>query len=321
MQQATRAQLEMILWALIVGASFPAVELISEELPPLLLTAIRFAIAALAIWLIVQRAPDRWPSLPALAVYSAMGLSHAAFFAAMFWAAHHATALSMAAIYVSVPLMAYCLGLGFRVEAATIRLLSILALGAIGALALAMAQNVGQLEGLRLGIGEAVFFLGCVGAALYPVLSKWGLRRGWLSQQAGLRAFWSLLAGGALIGTLGLVMETPVALVKMTLRDSLLVIYLGLFSSAITFWLMQRATGVLTPGTVTAYSYLTPFFSMFVLLFLEPQRIGLHWVPGSLMVLLAIALLLSPDAPKALAGPFRSGALIRVLQRLKRRVR
>ncbi|MCT7376859.1 hypothetical protein [Chelativorans salis] len=39
----------MLLWALIVGLSFPAVALMSEGLPPLFLTALRFAIAALAL--------------------------------------------------------------------------------------------------------------------------------------------------------------------------------------------------------------------------------------------------------------------------------
>ena len=43
------SHLGMLLWALIVGSSFPAVGMMSEGLPPLLLTAIRFAVAALAI--------------------------------------------------------------------------------------------------------------------------------------------------------------------------------------------------------------------------------------------------------------------------------
>lgn len=45
----TRAHLGMLLWALFVGLSFPAVGLLSDDLPPLLLTAMRFAIAALVL--------------------------------------------------------------------------------------------------------------------------------------------------------------------------------------------------------------------------------------------------------------------------------
>ena len=84
----------------------------------------------------------------------------------------------------------------------------------------------------------------------------------------------------------------------MTLSDVLVLAYLGVFSSGMTFWLQQRATAVLTPGAVTAYSYLVPFVSMLLLFIEQPQRIGWHWLPGSLLVLLAIALLLRRDEVK-----------------------
>lgn len=302
MQGVARAHSGMLLWALIVGLSFPAVGLMSEGLPPLLLTAIRFAIAALAVWPLVWRKPDLWPSLPGLALYAFMGLCLAGFFGTMFWAAHRATALSMASLYVSVPLLAYCLGRGFGVEPRAGRLLGILALGAVGALGLAWAETGGQLGELQFGIGEAVFFVGCLATALYPVLSKWGLGRGWLSHRAAVRTFWSLLTGGVLIGLLGLIWEAPQALATMTLSDALLLAYLGVFSSGMTFWLLQRATAVLTPGAATAYTYLVPFVSMLLLFIGQPQRIGWHWLPGGLLVMLTIALLLRRDAIKRHSG-------------------
>jgi drug/metabolite transporter (DMT)-like permease len=55
---------------------------------------------------------------------------------------------------------------------------------------------------------------------------------------------------------------------------------------------------VLTPGAVTAYSYLVPFVSMLLLFIGQPQHIGWHWLPGSLLVMLAIALLLRRDVTR-----------------------
>ena len=292
----TRAHLGMLLWALFVGLSFPAVGLMSEGLPPLLLTSIRFSIAALALLPLLLRQDERWPSLSGLLLYALMGLSLAGFFGTMFWAAHRVSALSMATLFVSVPLLAYCIGRGLGVEQPAGRLLAILALGALGALALAVAENNGDLAQLKFGFGELAFFFGCIASAMYPVLSKWGLQRGVLAPQAGLRTFWSLLMGAMLIGALGLVWEQPTALARMNLRDVALVIYLGVFSSGMTFFLQQRATAVLTPGAVTAYSYLVPFVSMLLLFIGQPQRIGWHWLPGSLLVVLAIALLLRRGA-------------------------
>lgn len=294
-RRTTLAHLGMLLWALFVGLSFPAVGLMTEGLPPLLLTAIRFSIAALALLPLFWRQPDRWPSLGGLLLYGLMGLSLAGFFGTMFWAAHKISALSMATLFVSVPLLAYCMGRGLGVEQPAGRLVAILAVGAIGAIGLAWAENGGNFTGLEVGRGEGVFFLGCVASALYPVLSKWGLRRGWLASQAVLRTFWSLLIGALLIAAMGLAWERPGALAYMTTRDVALVAYLGVFSSGMTFFLQQRATSVLTPGAVTAYSYLVPFVAMVLLFIEQPQRIGWHWLPGSLLVILAIGLLLKRD--------------------------
>ena len=293
---ARRAHLGMLLWVLIVGLSFPAVGLMSEGLPPLLLTAIRFVIAALAIWPLVWRTQSHWPSLSGLALYAIMGLSLAGFFGTMFWAAHRTSALSMATLYVSVPMLAYYLGRLFGVEQRAVPLLGILLLGAVGALGLAWAETGGRPSELQLGLAEAAFFVGCVASALYPVLSKFGLNRGWLSQRAEVRTFWSLLTGSVLVGLLALITEMPQQLMTMTLMDALLLTYLGVLSSGVTFWLTQRATAVLTPGAVTAYSYLVPFVSMLLLFIDQPQRIGWHWLPGSLLVVFAISLLLNRDA-------------------------
>ncbi|MEQ6918038.1 DMT family transporter [Halomonas aquatica] len=297
-QSARAAHLGMMLWAVLVGLSFPAVGAMSE-LPPLSLTSLRFLIACAGLWWLVRRSPTFLPGWRELPLYALMGLCLAGFFGAMFWAAHHATALSMATLFVTVPLLAFLLGLGFGVERLAWRLPAILALGAAGALGLAIAESLEQGGRLRFGMGEAVFFLGCFATALYPVLSKWGLATGRLPASAAVRTFWSLGLGAVLVGFAGLALEPMGRLAAMTGRDLLVLVYLGLFSSALTFWLLQRATAVLTPSAVTAYSYLVPFVSMLLLFVREPGRVGWAWLPGSLMVIAAILLLLrdTPSTP------------------------
>lgn len=278
----------MLLWALIVGLSFPAVGLLTEGLPPLQLTALRFAVAVIGLWPFLRGAEGLRPGLPGLLLYAGLGLCLATFFGAMFWAAERSTALAMATLYVSVPLLAHGMGRVLRTEEAAGGLPLILACGALGALGLAFAES-GLGAGLpRFGAGEGVFFLGCLASALYPVLSKWGLARGWLSPSAVQRTFWSLLAGCLLMAAAGLLLEPTLALRAATMGDLVVLVYLGLFSSAVTFWLMQQATAALTPGPVTEYSYLVPFVSMLLLLAAEPHRLGWQWLPGSALVLLAI---------------------------------
>ena len=291
---ALKAHAGMIFWAVIVGLSFPAVGLLREGLPPLLLTAMRFAIAALVLLPLVRRVPGLLPSREGWLLYAVMGLSLAGFFGAMFWAAHRASALSMAALYISVPLIAFLLGRIMAVEGRSPQLLLILMLGATGALGLVWAE-AGSWQQFQFGKGEIVYLMGCAVSALYPVLSKWGLQRRWLSPRAEIRTFWSLVLGSLLIAALGLAIEPAADLLHMGLRDVLVVVYLAVFSSGLTFWLMQRATAVMTPGAVTAYSYLTPFVSMVLLFVQQPQVMGPHWLPGSTLVVAATAWLLYRD--------------------------
>ena len=62
---------------------------------------------------------------------------------------------------------------------------------------------------------------------------------------------------------------------------------------------------MLTPAAVTAYSYLVPFVSMLLLFMSQPHRIGWHWLPGSLFVLLSITLLLRRDVINRSRGASR----------------
>jgi len=138
-REILRAHLGMLLRALILGLSFTVVGLMGQGLPPLLLTALRFAIAASALLPVIWHKSDRPPRLSEFALYGILGLCQAAFFSAMFWAAHRISALSMTVLNVSVPFLAYCFGLALRVEEASASLVGILALGACGALGLAWA--------------------------------------------------------------------------------------------------------------------------------------------------------------------------------------
>jgi drug/metabolite transporter (DMT)-like permease len=92
----------------------------------------------------------------------------------------------------------------------------------------------------------------------------------------------------------------------MTSRDALVVVYLAVFSTGLTFWLLQRANGVLSPAQVTAYGYLAPFVAMLLLFVTEPDRIGWHWLPGSLLVITDIALLRRGDVRPRPPLPVRS---------------
>jgi drug/metabolite transporter (DMT)-like permease len=147
-----------------------------------------------------------------------------------------------ASFFVSIPLLAYGLGRSFGVEPQAFDLLSILAIGACGALTLTWAEADGLSGGPQFGIGDGAFLIGCIGSAMYPVITKWGLAKSLISQIAAVRTFWSLVIGSIIFAILGFLLEDPEGLTAMTKLDILILLYLSVFSSAITFWLLQSST-------------------------------------------------------------------------------
>ena len=274
----------MLLRTLIVGVSFPLVTFLPGDLPLNLLTALRFLIALIAMLPFLPQGGDIWrPGLIGHALYWLMGACLAGFFCTQFWVAQSVSSVSMASLFVSAPLFTFCLAWIFGLERIEFRLLSLLLSGATGALLLVRAEAAaGE---FRIGGEEIAYLSGCVALALHPVLSNWGLRRGWLAEDAAARSAWSLLTATVLMTILGLALESPAGLLRMTSRDTLILLYLGVLSSGLTFWLSQRAVSVLSPTEIMAYSYLVPLVSIFLLLTTEPTRLSWSWLPGTALVL------------------------------------
>lgn len=281
----------LLLRSLILGLSFPAVALLSADLPLNLVTSLRLLVALLALLPFLPRqAQALKPSLAGFGMYWLLGFCQASFFGTLFWVAQRVSPVSMSSLFVCVPLFTFLLSVLLRVERLNFRVLGLLLLGGLGALILVRAEAGGS--EFRLGHEEFAYLLSCGGLALYPVLSKLGLQRGWLVESATVRSAWGLLTGSILTACLGLALESPGDLELLTGRDLLLILYLGVFSSSLTFWLSQRAILILVPSEVVAYTYLIPLVSMLLLFVNDPARLGIGWLPGVALVLLSTAFLL-----------------------------
>lgn len=295
LHETQRAHLGLLLSATIVGLSFPIVAQLSPGLPPLLLTALRFAIAALALWPWVRKQPDLRLRRHHLPLYLLTGLCSAGFFGTMFWATPRSSALTLSTLFVCIPLLSYLSGRIARVEPYARGMAGKLLLGAAGALGLIWAQSGNTAAWPTLGTAEQLFLLGCLATALSPVITKWGLNRSRLPDSTAVRTFWGVVFGGILIGVAGLLIESPADLTQLAFGDVALLIYLGIFSSGLTFGLAQYATAVLSPATVKAYSYFAPFIAMLLLFIQDPSQMGWHWIPGSALVIFTMTLLIRQD--------------------------
>ncbi|WP_432696681.1 DMT family transporter [Marinobacterium sp. YM272] len=280
------AHLMMLLWAVLVGGSFPLAATLDEALSPLWLTAVRFLIAAALMYPWVVKQPGWWPkNTRARLGYTLLGVFLAAFFGSQFIALNLTSALSVAALFVTLPAIAWLLARLVGIERSGAGRLLVLLIGAAGALGLNLQGRAGSLGSF--GAGEWLFLAGCACSAAYSVSSRVLVLRDWLPANPLLATFWSLLIGALLMTGLAQFESGDGSQFwqLLSLGDMAVLGLLALFASFMTFWILQSAMQVLMPSSVAAYSYLTPLVSLGLALYAGSAHLNpVTW--GSLGLLL-----------------------------------
>jgi len=250
-----RGHLAMLGFAALIAGSFSLGSIVANEIAPPAITTVRFVMAAVVMGLFALagrgfrrehfRAPWRYLVLGGLLAF---------YFVLMFEGLKTANPVSAAAVFTLVPMMAAGFGYVLLRQITTPRIALALSIAALGALWVIFRGDFGALSSLDIGRGEAIYFVGCVGHAIYaPMVRK--LNRG---ESAVIFTFGTLVAGSILLGIVGFrdLVATDwnslPGIVWITLG------YLVVFSTAASFVLLQYATLRLPSSKVMAYSYLTP---------------------------------------------------------------
>jgi drug/metabolite transporter (DMT)-like permease len=291
--ESQRGHLAMLTFSALVAGSFSLGSMAAPLIDPLALSALRFLIAgalvgaaAFATTGITRRALDApWR-------YAVLGSLLAAYFVLMFQGLKTAEPVATAAVFTLTPMMAAGFGWLTLRQRLTSRMGAALAIGAIGALWVIFRADPARLFSLHIGMGEAIYFAGCVAHALYtPLVRK--LNRG---EPAVVFTFGMMVAGWLLLTGAGLPairatdwMDLP-PIVWVTL------LYTAIFASAATFVLMQYATMRLPAAKVMAYTYLVPSWVILWEIALGRAAPPPLILGGIALSVTALALLLKDDA-------------------------
>ncbi|WGV15720.1 DMT family transporter [Fuscovulum ytuae] len=291
--ESQRGHLAMLTFSALVAGSFSLGSMAAPLIDPLALSALRFLIAgalvgaaAFATTGITRRALDApWR-------YAVLGSLLAAYFVLMFQGLKTAEPVATAAVFTLTPIMAAGFGWLTLRQRLTARMGAALAIGAIGALWVIFRADPARLFSLHIGMGEAIYFAGCVAHALYtPLVRK--LNRG---EPAVVFTFGMMVAGWLLLTGAGLPairatdwMDLP-PIVWVTL------LYTAIFASAATFVLMQYATMRLPAAKVMAYTYLVPSWVILWEIALGRAAPPPLILGGIALSVTALALLLKDDA-------------------------
>lgn len=250
-----RVHLQLLLGRGLVATSFPVGAAITHGLEPELLTLLRFALATMIFApYVAWRHGLAIPSARALAGYAVISACVVTFFWCMFEALRLTSALNAAAIYTILPgISAFYAAILVKERLGRNRLAALM-LGAVGALWVVFRGDLDLFLGLGVNKGDLIFLGGLFAMGLYTPL----VRRFNRKEPAAVMAFWILATGTIWLLLLNnvTVFQTDWTAIEFEVLAG--IAYLAVFTTIISFFIMQHATLRVGPTRVMSYGYLTP---------------------------------------------------------------
>ncbi|WP_245409756.1 DMT family transporter [Pararhizobium haloflavum] len=253
--------LAMLCFALLVAGSFSLGSRAAPHIGPAAINAIRFvigvAVMGAAAALMLRGSGVRLLAWPVGAWrFAVLGGLMALYFVTMFIALGITSPVSTGAVFTLIPFLSAVFGYLFlRQTVGPIVLVSLMVAGA-GALWVIFDGRLAALLRFSVGRGEAIFFVGCLAHAAYAPLVKRFNRK----EPLAYFTFWTLSATG---GWIALYAVPEIARTAWTGLPPIVwatILYLAVFTTAATFFLLQYASMRLPVSKVFGYSYLTPSF-------------------------------------------------------------
>ena len=271
----------MILFAALVAGSFSFGAIAVPYLEPAPLNVARFVIGASVMGGVCLALLGRIPRPEAPWRFIILGLLMALFFVTMFESLKITTPVSSGAVFTLMPLMAAFFG--WIILGQTPRALVVVSLlvAACGALWVIFRGDMAALAALDIGRGELIFMAGVAGHAAYAPL----VRRFNRGEPLVAFSFWSLVAIGSWIAIYGVrdIVATDWTSVPFVAWAT--IVYLAVFTTALTTFLLQFATMRLPASKVLAYNYLTPGFIILI-----EGLLGHGWASPTVLIGAAITL-------------------------------
>lgn len=286
------AHVGMLLWALLIAASFSAAAQVSQAIDPILLTGLRLLFCALVFLPLLLFKGDTAMTASGLFGHAVLGLLLAVYFGSLFEALRYTSATNTGTMFTLVPLLTLLFEAVLMPDSSLkLRVLPMLIAAAGAVLLVLKGAGPGELPSLY---AVSVYGVGCLAMALYSPLSQ-RLKATSLKGRGPVgMTFWNMLFGAlfllAFCGFSGGWQSASL----LTVSDFCWLIYLAVFATLATFWLLHRAIGVIAPSSVISYIYLsTLFLTLFQWFWLRQSPLPLEIIGALLVGVGMLALLMS----------------------------
>ena len=279
------------------GSTFLAIRVGVREVPPLILAAIRFSIAGLALYAWISARGEAQPTAREWRSASLLGLIIFVFdYGLLFWSEQRVPSGVAAVMLATIPVfMALSEIIILRTQRLTVRLVLALLIGIFGvAVLMAHSLNLGGAPVDKLGALALIF--ASISWSIASILS----RKIPLPQSKLMSSAAQMLTGGILLtilaAALGDFHNFHPATVSRAVWFSLL--YLIVAGSIIGFtayvWLLHHES----PTKVGTYAYVNPIVAVLVGYFLGGEELTTRTILGSLCILVSVIVITTMPAKK-----------------------
>ena len=276
------AHVGMLLWALLIAASFSAAAQVSQAIDPILLTGLRLLFCALVFLPLLLIKGDTAMTARGLSGHAVLGLLLAVYFGSLFEALRYTSAVNTGTMFALVPLLTLLFEAVLMPDSALKQRVLPMLIAAAGAVLLVLkGAGPGELPSLY---AVSVYGVGCLAMALYSPLSQ-RLKASSLKGRGPVgMTFWNMLFGALFLLAFCGFSGGWRSVSLLTVSDFWWLIYLAVFATLATFWLLHRAIGVIAPSSVISYIYLsTLFLTLFHWFWLRQSPLPLEII-GALLV-------------------------------------
>ena len=282
----------MLLFSLLVSGSFVLGSIIANLISPDLVTFLRFLIAFIAIAILILY-QSKFCFLKYLSIGRSLilGALISIYFITMFEGLKTASSTSMAIVFTLTPLLAGFFDLIFSNRVMSKKVWITVVVAAIGALWIIFDGNIQNFINFKVGYGEKLFFIGCICHALYAALIP-KFNNG---EPAIIQTFGTLISGIIILGLFSNKEIIYHSWIDFPVIVLLTILYLAIFATAASFFLIQYSAVRLSSIKVMAYTYAVPIWVVLLqIIFLQQLPNTITFV-GAFVILVSLLILLFND--------------------------
>ena len=282
----------MLMFSLLVSGSFVLGSIIANLISPDLVTFLRFLIAFIAIAvLILYQSKVHFLKYLSIGRSLILGALISIYFITMFEGLKTASSTSMAVVFTLTPLLAGFFDLIFSNRVMSKKVWITVVVAAIGALWIIFDGNIQNFINFKVGYGEKLFFIGCICHALYAALIP-KFNNG---EPAIIQTFGTLISGIIILGLFSNKEIIYHSWIDFPVIVLLTILYLAIFATAASFFLIQYSAVRLSSIKVMAYTYAVPIWVVLLqIIFLQQLPNTITFV-GAFVILVSLLILLFND--------------------------